>query len=414
MTMVVGMHLGDCVLIVADTRITYYPAGQEPRYEDGRPKIYRTKLGLMSGAGGVGLLDAVRIRLSGSDGNSLSTFNDIHRIIEEERALRAPAGDDSTIPEIHVSRANWLFSYWNPAPEPSQRLRMGVMAAGDPRSRILFRGDTHILFPTGTSEEAAAAITKTLDQHVRLSDAAATFADVLQHNIQLACEMIRHVGLQIPGVSPDSFQIGVYTSDLRWVISEIVDDSTGPFSLNLQPHDAPWPQVTPPPVVASIPPEALPALRAHLKASADLEVALTDFTATAADLVELVADEQEHESLTAVSHAMADAAAATTSFRDLVRTVNELGAPLVRDSADGQLDAVAIAAAIPAAAAGARATLPAFLRLAGALSAAGQIDYDVAPVRAALTALTPLIQAYSGSLHAFRRTEALAEPSGEG
>jgi hypothetical protein len=419
MTMVAGMHLGEYVLIVADTRISYFPRDDEPRYEDGRSKIYRTKLGLISGAGAVGLLDAVRLRLCNVESDDLSSFADVHQIIEEERTLRAPEQDtQGPLPEVHPAQASWLFTYYNPAPDPAERLRMGVMTAGDSRSRILLRGESQILFPTGLPKDVAEATARILQKEIRLpGDGVGITGDILQYNVQLARGLIRFVAAKVPGVSPDSYQVGLYTRDLMWAISDVMDDMTPSFTLTLQPYDAPWPPAATPRVVARLPREILPALRAHLEASSELEEALSDFVESAHQFVESVEADPDLDESLPVARAMADAEVSLTTFRDLVRAVNHLCAPLLEDaSAGGEVDVLALAAAIPAAAAGAKDAHPALVESARGLRAAppGQPTLLIVPLAAALTPLAPLIKAYSDSLLSFRRIEATAEESGEG
>ena len=420
MTMVVGMHLGRYVLIVADTRITYHPAEEQTRYEDGRTKIYRTKLGLVSGAGGVGLLDAVRLRLCGPEGDALRTFDDIHRIIDDERALRTPEESrDDPLPEIHPARAAWLFSYVNPKAEENQRLRLGVMTAGDDRSRILLPGECHILFPTGISEGLANSVASVLEENMR-PDAQHPGGDgsLLEHNVLLARELIRVVAEKVPGVSSDSFQVGIQTDAFMWTISDVVKEGNGTFSLTLLPGDTPWPEPDPSRPIASLPDELLPALRAHLEVSNELETALDQFLEEADDFATLVESDQDCAPWRPTALAMRGAADAMARFRSLLRTVNELGAPLSgADSTSKGVDACAMALAIPAAGSGAKDVQAPLVNLGIALKALPPnvpAQYAILPVAGALGALVPLIRNYSESLEAFRRTEAENEVPGEG
>lgn len=51
MTIAIGLNLGSYAILAADTRTTYYLDGRPFLYDDSTPKVQRTTIGLITGAG---------------------------------------------------------------------------------------------------------------------------------------------------------------------------------------------------------------------------------------------------------------------------------------------------------------------------------------------------------------------------
>jgi hypothetical protein len=66
MTAILGMNLGDYLILSSDTRATLEtPFGKH--YEDGDQKLLKTSCGLVTGAGYVPLLEAVKKKMNAKD-----------------------------------------------------------------------------------------------------------------------------------------------------------------------------------------------------------------------------------------------------------------------------------------------------------------------------------------------------------
>ena len=64
MTIALGINFGDYAFLASDSRATFYNLdGTVRSFEDDQKKIYKTKLGVITGAGSIPLLEAVKDQL---------------------------------------------------------------------------------------------------------------------------------------------------------------------------------------------------------------------------------------------------------------------------------------------------------------------------------------------------------------
>jgi len=111
MTLIAGCNLGPYAVIAADTRESYYVGYSKLHHRDGKEKIQRTPLGVITGSGYIPLLDAVKKRIAEID--AIGNTDDIVRIIKEERARLSPEllASDDHLAESVEHYTSWIFTY---------------------------------------------------------------------------------------------------------------------------------------------------------------------------------------------------------------------------------------------------------------------------------------------------------------
>src|SRR6186997_984924 len=111
MTICIGMFLGECALLVADTRIRFFhPEGLPEFYDDGNQKIQDIGIGLMTGAGYVPLLDGVKEELANTEISHTDMIIEIIKVCSE--ALEADPWASKRLDEVR-SMTGWLFTYFS-------------------------------------------------------------------------------------------------------------------------------------------------------------------------------------------------------------------------------------------------------------------------------------------------------------
>lgn len=215
MTVIIGMNLGQYVLLAADTRVTYYRGVSEtPEWQDDNEKILKTTMGLITGMGLVQLLDPVK--------NQLSVEDPIHtdRIIEIIKQQRAIADrrwpTDPRIREALDHVTCWMFSYvtssdpQHPTPD-TVTLRLAIAHPHNGYQLSLYGAPSGAIgFPHGIEPREAESITKFLNDNIKPMSDWSEFESTVNHNASLAAQIIRYLSEINEGVSP-YFQIGVHS-----------------------------------------------------------------------------------------------------------------------------------------------------------------------------------------------------------
>jgi hypothetical protein len=236
----IGLHLRDCVVLASDTRITYRHDGETVRVEDRQIKIFRTPFGLITGTGFAPLLDAVNGHIASigveSTGQLIATAKQAREAIVADRRWES----DSL--ERDLEYTGWTISYLADPRRERAYDDDGFMRLATFHPTIA--ADGVALWKPGQvvmmmSDEPASAdlvdeAHEHLKKHVVRFDAAnpGNFQDVITRVTGAIQDVIREFSYRCETVSRE-FQIGAHVFPLFLGISEITNGDT----LNLPMRD---------------------------------------------------------------------------------------------------------------------------------------------------------------------------------
>jgi hypothetical protein len=200
-------------------------------YRDERTKISRTSLGLITGAGFIGLLDAVKRRLDFKDVFSSDRIVEIARE-ERQRIDTDPRYRQNPRVAESLTTTGWLFTYFSPA-DDGIRLRLAVChPANDYKLALVNENASFVMMPAGATNDQVERISRTLQERVMPLHEIPDLKESIQHHAVLAGAVTQAVAKEFESVSP-SFHIGVQTIDGYSGISPFLDGE-GTFSLSLE------------------------------------------------------------------------------------------------------------------------------------------------------------------------------------
>jgi hypothetical protein len=216
MTIALGINFGNYVLLAADTRTTFYNWTKRIiSYADSSVKIQKTTYGLITGAGRMELLDAVKTRLGKE---TITNTDQIYEIIKEERLKFVKI---LSITEDDIRLTGWIYSYKTFLDEiPTLRLDVVHSSLGDGLARWE-ENKAAIICPYEAKEEDAIEITTNFDKTIRPSAEFTTVGDSCLYHAQKIAELIRQIQPKYPSVSR-CYQTGVHMLDGSMDISSIV------------------------------------------------------------------------------------------------------------------------------------------------------------------------------------------------
>ncbi|HBC3499846.1 TPA: hypothetical protein KDY90_002627 [Vibrio parahaemolyticus] len=123
MTMIVGLHLGDYVLVAADKRETYVVNGEVVSVvSDNVDKLVDWGAGVVTGSGYVPLLSELKSRLSKTNITTTDQILDLAKDISEY---------SSDQPSYWRETTNWMFSFVANTPT-GLKCRLGYMRCANP------------------------------------------------------------------------------------------------------------------------------------------------------------------------------------------------------------------------------------------------------------------------------------------
>lgn len=238
MTLVLGFHLGRYAMLVADTRVSWFPPDAPIAYRDERVKISRTSLGLITGAGFIGLLDAVKRRLDFQD---LFLSDRIVEIAAEERQRIETDPRYRQDPRVieSLSTTGWLFTYVNPSKDNGIRLRLAVChPANGYKLALVQENASFVMMPVGANEDQVDSTSRMIQESVKPLTEILDLQENIQYHASVAGAIIRDVAKGFESVSP-SFHVGVQAIDGYSGISPFVHgEGTWHFTLEPPPGSA--------------------------------------------------------------------------------------------------------------------------------------------------------------------------------
>lgn len=227
MTIATGINFGTYVLLAADTRVTCYNEnGGLTCYEDDFGKVQKTKIGLITGAGRIYLLDQVKKRLQNRE---ITISTQILNIVEEERLNYRRLSAE--IAEQDIKRTGWIFSYrvfGNVNPDYSSnvilRLSMIHPLIGNGLKTMFSENYPWVIMPYEATKEYSKDFIESFAAEIKPCDRFETlYRSINYHSLKIA-QLIRKIQPEFPSISPYC-QIGVHTKDGRRGISPILKNT---------------------------------------------------------------------------------------------------------------------------------------------------------------------------------------------
>jgi len=214
MTIALGINFGDYVLLAADTRVTYQFWGAKIGYRDDREKIQKTSMGIITGAGSVDLLDAVKDRLAEKQ---IVNSDEVFEAVKEERLRLLNLG---IINQDFVSMTGWLFSYMTVV-DDKPKLRLDLVHPSLAEGSVRWEENKlAIIFPIEIEKNQADGIANELNELVKPSSKFSSINESFQYHCAIARELIKLIQPDCPSVSR-FYQFGVHTIHNQVEISKI-------------------------------------------------------------------------------------------------------------------------------------------------------------------------------------------------
>ncbi len=210
MTIALGIHFGNHILLAADTRITFYDSsGRVVRYKDDSKKITKTKMGLITGAGYAYLLDAVDARLAKKE---VHNTDEILAIFGEECS-----NFDSKL----IERTRWIFTYISPKSKEIN-LRLALYDPSVGHKIGIFEEENKVLLipPFEASEEVSQELVDFLNKNIKSLNKFGAFSESISYHSALIGSLIKLIQPAFPSIS-HAMQIGIHSIEGAGVSSLI-------------------------------------------------------------------------------------------------------------------------------------------------------------------------------------------------
>jgi len=209
MTIAIGINLEEFILLAADTRTTEYDfLGNTIRFYDESEKIKKTKIGLMTGAGNLALLEAVKERFAEKE--ALDT-NEILKIIEEVRLYYINLFDFYNLVQYNkiLHSTGWIFTYLTMINNnPILRLAIYHPSLGSGIGLYSERQPAAI-FPHEASKQEAEELSKVLEEIVKPYNEFKDFSACIEYYLKCIGTFINSIHPRYPSVS-SSCQFGIH------------------------------------------------------------------------------------------------------------------------------------------------------------------------------------------------------------
>lgn len=231
MTIAFGIDLNSYAILAADTRTTYDVFGT-PYYDDESPKVQSTTMGLITGAGFLPLLDAVKGRLAHETITHTSRLLSI--ILEETSRIREEWQKHLQI-ETWIEQTGWIFSY-STILDNSPRLRVGVYHPSIDRERYATYevGKPIIIYPMELNRSTVDAIHPVILKKLVMPADDSEFQKTVERNVSVIGELIKALQPVCPSIS-NRLQFGIHKGSQKG-ISGLLDlnDTQSNVRVNLE------------------------------------------------------------------------------------------------------------------------------------------------------------------------------------
>jgi len=203
MTIALGIDFGNYIFMAADTRVNYYFLGRKIDSRDDSTKIYKTKIGLITGAGYTNLLDSVKKRLAEEE---VDNTNGILDIIKEERSKHVGEIDTDSF-----ESTRWILSYTTIVNnEIKFRLALYDPSTGHNLGVVKEENKPLIIFPSETSKEEAEKLAVFLKDRIKPFNVFNDLSKSIQYHFELIGIFIEAIHSKYPSMS-SLFQFGIHS-----------------------------------------------------------------------------------------------------------------------------------------------------------------------------------------------------------
>lgn len=201
MTICMAFYFEKYAILAADTRLTI---GDPPiSYDDNQPKIDKTDIGLITGAGLHELLVAVKQRYEMS---TVRTAIDTQRVIDEERRrLLESARYDRERVNRWLEKTGWFFTYQTELDAiPTLRVAIihGSIKVADSGVAVVPPNQCLIIAPGDASIDASEQYNAYLSSNLRPLPPGDDASEHATYHIQLCLNLIRRASKECRSVGP--------------------------------------------------------------------------------------------------------------------------------------------------------------------------------------------------------------------
>lgn len=224
MSLIIGLHLGNIVLLAADKRVMDLYGNRFVFNNDEHEKIIDAGLGYVTGSGVIELLDNVKDSLANAD---ITNTNQIMEIInrEKERFLYSHwAGPEWAAEQI--KKTGWMFTYSTKS-DSQTAIRIGMVHGSwnDDLIRLLHKGTAMVFVPIDGNGEESERLSEILTQSIKTTNVLTELTEIIPYHVRLLQPIFEHVSDICPSVSK-AFHVAVHTNDGMMIVSEEISPDT--------------------------------------------------------------------------------------------------------------------------------------------------------------------------------------------
>lgn len=180
-------------------------------------KDLQNKIGLITGAGSVQLLDAVKNQLAAKE---ITNTNEMYRVIRETIHDYAELYPSTAQQELELT--GWVFTY-NIVVETKSKLRLYTYRPKEDKIALMMDNKPVIINPAEANEKQARLTFDYLEQRIKPSKDFSSLSESIKYHASIILQLIQSLQPIFPSIS-SRLQIGVHTCDNLTGISEIIDD----------------------------------------------------------------------------------------------------------------------------------------------------------------------------------------------
>jgi hypothetical protein len=218
MNIAIGINLGLYAILVGDTRVIDEENGTQINRDD-QDKVHKTKMGLITGAGFVQLLDNVTKRI---EVEPITNTEILLSVIKEEyAAIRKKWGIYSQL-ESWISQTAWIFSYTT-FKNGQYNLRVGMFHPSiNQENHVIYEvGYPAIILPKELDTKTGNAICEPIMGKIIVPEDPGEIQSSIDHNVAVIVDVINALRPFCSFISR-RFQVGIHRGD-KVGVSEIID-----------------------------------------------------------------------------------------------------------------------------------------------------------------------------------------------
>ena len=231
MTIAFGINLDSYAILAADTRTTCDIFGI-PYHDDESSKVQSTTIGLITGAGFLPLLDAVKRKLAQE---TITNTNRLLSIIQEETSRIRKEWHERSQIDTWIEQTGWIFSYYTVL-DNAPRLRVGIFHPSVSRERCATCevGKPAIIYPIELDRSTVDAINSDILKKLVIPADDSEFQKTVDRNVSVISALIRALQRRCPSIS-NRLQFGIHKGSQRGISSLLnLNDAPSIVHINLE------------------------------------------------------------------------------------------------------------------------------------------------------------------------------------